>query len=86
VPRALGGMARVTLEAVDGTVQICDHTLDFTVTYFTAENWTFDHFRVFMLRDFPKVLLSSYGIYTWVPDFTFDDFLNVAYQMNPEWQ
>jgi poly-gamma-glutamate synthesis protein (capsule biosynthesis protein) len=86
VPRALGGMARVTLEVSNGEVQICYNTLDFTVTYFTAENWTFDNFKVYMLRDFPKRRLNSYGIYTWVPDFSFQDFLDIAYQMNPDWQ
>lgn len=85
-PRALGGMAKVTLEVADGEVRICDNTLDFTVTYFTAENWTFDNFKVFMLRDFPMQLLKNYGIYTWVPDFTWQDYLDVAHQMNPDWE
>lgn len=86
LPRALGGMAKVTLEAVDGDVHICYSTLDFTVTFFTAENWIFDNFRVYMLRDFPMELLKSYGIYTWVPDFTWQDYLDVVKQMNPDWE
>lgn len=86
LPRALGGMAKITLEAADGNVHICYNTLDFTVTYFTAENWVFDNFKVYMLRDFPMELLESYGIYTWVPDFTWQDYLNVAQQMNPDWR
>lgn len=86
LPRALGGMAKVTLEVSDGDVHICYNTLDFTVTYFTAENWVFDNFKVYMLRDFPMALLRSYGIYTWVPDFTWQDYLEVAHQMNPDWE
>ncbi len=85
-PRALGGMAKVTLEVIDGDVRICSNTLDFTVTYFTAENWTFDNFKVYMLRDFPMELLDSYGIYTWVPDFDWQDYLDLAEQMSPGWK
>jgi poly-gamma-glutamate synthesis protein (capsule biosynthesis protein) len=86
VPRALGGMARITLEVLDGQVNICYNTLDFTVTYFTAEDWVFDNFKVYMLREFPQELLSSYGIYQWIPDFTFQEYMDVVYQMNPDWQ
>ncbi len=86
VPRSLGGMAKITLEYYDGEVSIVDSTLDFTVTYFTEENWTFDNFKVYMLRDFTDDLLSTYGIFTWVPDFTMQDFMDVVYTMNPEWE
>ncbi len=85
VPRSLGGMAKITLEYYDGEVSIVDSTLDFTVTYFTEENWVFDNFKVYMLRDFTDDLLSTYGIFTWVPDFTMQDFMDVVYTMNPEW-
>ena len=86
VPRSLGGIAKITLEFYDGQISIVDNTLDFTVTYFTEENWTFDNFKVYMLRDFTDDLLSTYGIFRWVPDFTMQDFMNVVYTMNPEWE
>ncbi len=86
VPRSLGGMAKITLEYYAGEVSIVYNTLDFTVTYFTEENWTFDNFKVYMLRDFTDDLLSTYGIYRWVPDFTMQDFMDVVYTMNPEWE
>ena len=86
-PRTLGEMAKINLYVDEyGKVTMLGFTCDFTATYYTVSNeFVFGNFKNYMLRDYPIELEASSGIKMWSPEFSIENYKNIARSINPNW-